>query len=164
MIVEEDLEISQRFRDMGLTYTNSMTGPTRRVPVTPTSRRRREQNSLATPSAHRRTLATSRLNRPPRYTAKAKPRVRPEKLSDRIVRQRGYQSLTRAAEHVAVVEYRPTACQRSYRLMIVRQTIAVEKGQARLFHEIRCRFYPTNDRQGTPRELMFKGNDRRNGR
>jgi len=100
------------------------------------------------------------LNRPPQYTAKGKPRARPEKVKDRIVRQRGYQSLTRTAEHVAVVDYRPTACQRSYRLVMVRQTIAVEKGQTRLFDEIRYRFYLTNDRQGTPRELVFKGNDR----
>jgi len=102
----------------------------------------------------------SELQRPSQYTAKGKARARPEKLKDRIVRERGYQSLTRIAEHVAVVDYRPTACQRSYRLIIVRQTIAVEKGQARLFDEIRYRFYLTNDRKGTPRELVFKGNDR----
>jgi len=58
------------------------------------------------------------------------------------------------------VDYRPTACQRSYRLVMVRQTIAVEKGQTRLFDEIRYRFYLSNDRRGTPREMVFKGNDR----
>jgi hypothetical protein len=36
----------------------------------------------------------------------------------------------------------------------------VEKGQARLFDEIRYRFYLTNDREGTGRELVFKANDR----
>ncbi|MDQ3541932.1 MAG: IS1380 family transposase [Chloroflexota bacterium] len=100
------------------------------------------------------------LNRPPQYTAQGKARGRPEKVKDRIVRERGYQSLTRTAEHVAVVDYRPTACQRSYRLVMVRQTIAVEKGQTRLFDEVRYRFYLTNDRKGTPRELVLKGNDR----
>ena len=59
-----------------------------------------------------------------------------------------------------MVGYRPTACQETYRLVIVRQTIAVEEGQARLFDEIRYRFYLTNDREGTPRELVFKANDR----
>jgi hypothetical protein len=102
----------------------------------------------------------SELNRLPQYTAKGKARARPEKVRDRIVRERGYQSLTRIAEHVAMVDYRPTACQRSYRLVMVRQTIAVEKGQARLFDEIRYRFYLSNDRRATPRELVFKGNDR----
>jgi hypothetical protein len=68
--------------------------------------------------------------------------------------------LTRIREDVAEVSYRPTACQESYRLIIVRQTIAVEKGQTRLFDEIRWRFYLTNDRKGTRRELVFKANDR----
>jgi hypothetical protein len=68
--------------------------------------------------------------------------------------------LTRVREDVAEVAYRPTACQRTYRLIIVRQTIRVEEGQARLFDEIRYRFYLTNDRKGTRRELVFKANDR----
>ena len=100
------------------------------------------------------------LKRPPQYQAKGKPRARPEKVKDRIVRERGYKTLTRIAEHVAVVNYRPTACQESYRLVIVRQTIQVEEGQSRLFDEIRYRFYLTNDRTTGARELVFKANDR----
>ena len=100
------------------------------------------------------------LQRPPQYTAKGKPRKRPEKVKDRIVRERGFKTLTRVREDVAEVAYRPTACQRTYRLIIVRQTIQVEEGQARLFDEIRYRFYLTNDREATPRELVFKANDR----
>jgi hypothetical protein len=100
------------------------------------------------------------LRRPPPYTAKGRPRARPERVKDRIVRERGFETLTRAREDVAVVAYRPTACQESYRLVIVRQTIAVEKGQTRLFDEIRYRFYLTNDRTGTGRDLVFKANDR----
>jgi hypothetical protein len=102
----------------------------------------------------------SELRRPPPYTAQGKPRARPEKVRDRIVRERGFRDLTRIAEDVAVVDYRPTACHRTYRLVIVRQTIAVTEGQARLFDEIRYRFYLTNDREGTGRELVFKANDR----
>jgi len=100
------------------------------------------------------------LKRPPQYTAKGKPRARPEKVKDRIVRERGYKTLTRVREDVAVVDYRPTACQESYRLVIVRQTIRVEEGQSRLFDEIRHRFYLTNDREAGARELVFKANDR----
>ncbi len=100
------------------------------------------------------------LKRPPRFEAKGKPRARPERVKDRIVRERGYETLTRVREDVAVVAYRPTACQESYRLIIVRQTILVEKGQMRLLDEIRYRFYLTNDREGTGRELVFKANDR----
>lgn len=100
------------------------------------------------------------LHRPPPYVAQGKPRARPEKVKDRIVRARGFKTLTRLREDVTVVDYRPVACQESYRLVIVRQTIGVEKGQARLPDEIRYRFYLTNDREGTGRELVFKANDR----
>ena len=100
------------------------------------------------------------LQRPPQSPAQGKPRTRPERVKNRIVRERGFATLTRIAEDVAEVSYRPTACQESYRLILVRQTIAVEKGQARLFDEIRYRFYLTNDREGTRRELVFKATDR----
>src|SRR3954453_823255 len=96
------------------------------------------------------------LQRLPQYTAKGKPRKRPEKVKDRIVREGGCKTLTRIREDVAEVAYRPTACQRTYRLIIVRQTIQVEEGQARLFDEIRYRFYLTNDRDLTPRAAVFK--------
>ena len=102
----------------------------------------------------------SELQRPPQYQAKGKPRRRPEKIRDQIVRERGFKTLTRTREDVAEVAYRPTACQRTYRLIIVRQTIQVEEGQARLFDEIRHRFYLTNDREITPRGAVFKANDR----
>jgi DDE family transposase len=104
--------------------------------------------------------AWSALQRPPQYVAKGKSRKRPEKLKDQIVRQREFETLTRIAEDVTAIAYRPTACQRTYRLIIVRQTIAVEKGQTRLFDEIRYRFYLTNDRKPAARELVFKANDR----
>ena len=102
------------------------------------------------------------LQRPPQYTAKGKSRTRPEKLKEEIVRERGYKTLTRIKEEVAEVAYRPTACQRTYRLIIIRQTIQVEAGQARLFDEVRYRFYLTNDRKATSRALVFKANDRCN--
>ncbi|HSQ56998.1 MAG TPA: IS1380 family transposase, partial [Gemmata sp.] len=100
------------------------------------------------------------LRRPPRYTAKGPLRKRPEEIKDRIVRQREFETLTRIREDVAEGAYRPTACHRTYRLIIVRQTIVVEKGQLRLLDEIRHRFFLTNDRKGTRRELVFKANDR----
>jgi hypothetical protein len=106
--------------------------------------------------------AWAELQRPPQYTAEGRPRARPEKVKDRIVRQRGYKTLTRVQEDVAEVDYRPVACQETYRLIIVRQTIAVEEGQTRLFDEIRYRFYLTNDRAASAKGLIFKANDRCN--
>jgi hypothetical protein len=100
------------------------------------------------------------LRRPPPYTAKGEPRRRPERVKDRIVRERGFKTLTRLREDVAEVAYQPTACHRTYRLIVVRQTIMVERGQSRLFDEIRYRFYLSNDREAAARELVFKANGR----
>jgi Transposase DDE domain group 1 len=100
------------------------------------------------------------LQRPPQDQAQGPSRRRPERVQDQIVRQRGFQTLTRLREDVAEVAYRPTACQRTYRLIIVRQTIAVAQSQARLCDEIRYRFFLTNDRKGLPREWVLQGNDR----
>ena len=100
------------------------------------------------------------LQRPPQYTAKGPPRKRPEKVKDRIVRARGFKTLTRIREEVAEVAYRPTACKASYRLIIVRRTIMVEAGQLRLLDDIRYLFYLSNDRAATPRALVFKANGR----
>jgi hypothetical protein len=102
------------------------------------------------------------LERLPQYAAKGKPRKRPEKVKDEIVRENGYKTLTRIKEEVAEVAYRPVACHRTYRLIIVRQTVKVEEGQLRLHDEVRYRFYLTNDREPTPRALVFKANDRCN--
>jgi Transposase DDE domain group 1 len=104
--------------------------------------------------------AWSELQRPPQYQTQGKTRKRPERVKDRIVRQRAFETLTRIREEVAEIPYRPTACQRTYRLIIVRQTVMVEKGQLRLLDEIRYRFFLTNDRKTTPRALVFKANDR----
>ncbi|HMB07900.1 MAG TPA: IS1380 family transposase, partial [Isosphaeraceae bacterium] len=106
--------------------------------------------------------AWSELQRPAPYTAKGPPRKRPEKITDQIVRQREFETLTRLREDVAEVAYQPTACQRTYRLIIVRQTIAVEQGQTRLFDEIRYRCYLSNDRKAAARGLVFQANDRCN--
>src|SRR3954469_18225876 len=52
--------------------------------------------------------AWSALQRLPQYGAKGKSRKRPEKLKDQIVRQREFETLTRIAEDVAAIAYRPT--------------------------------------------------------
>jgi hypothetical protein len=100
------------------------------------------------------------LERPPQYKAQGKSRARPERIKDQIVRERGFKTLTRVREDVSEVAYQPTACQRTYRLILIRQTIQGEEGQTRLFDEIRYRFSLTNDRKSTGRELVFKANDR----
>ena len=49
------------------------------------------------------------------------------------------------AKRYAEFEYRPTECQQTYRMIVVRKNISHEKGERRLFDEIRYFFYITND-------------------
>jgi hypothetical protein len=45
-------------------------------------------------------------------------------------------------------------------MIVVRKNISHEKGDRRLFDEIRYFFYITNDRQTSPAEVVFEANDR----
>jgi hypothetical protein len=58
------------------------------------------------------------------------------------------------------MEYRPTACSRSYRLVIVRKNLERDKGQGELFPDYIYFFYLTNDRVATREQIVFWANDR----
>jgi hypothetical protein len=94
--------------------------------------------------------------------AATRPRQRPENVKAIIVNQRGYQQLILEEEQVAEVEYRPHKCQRSYRLIILRKKIRVERGQQHLFDQIRYLFYITNVRAAVlpPAAVVFDANER----
>lgn len=96
--------------------------------------------------------------------AGTRPRRRPENVKEIIVNERGYEKLILEEEHIAEVEYRPHKCRRSYRLIILRKKIRVERGQQHLFDQTRYLFYITNVRDNllTPSEVVFEANDRCN--
>jgi hypothetical protein len=100
------------------------------------------------------------LERPPRYQIKTAPRQKPQRVKAEIVRRRGYQDLELLEERVAEFPYRPLACRRSYRMIVLRKRIGVAQGQLRLFEEYRYFFYITNDRTMTAEEVVFSANDR----
>jgi hypothetical protein len=104
--------------------------------------------------------AWKKLVRPPRYAVRTGPRRRPENVKQQVVRRREFEVLRLQSEEVAEFDYRPTECQRSYRMVAVRKNISHEKGETRLFDEIRYFFYITNDRRITPSEVVFEANDR----
>ncbi len=58
--------------------------------------------------------------------------------------------------------YRPTACARLYRLVIVRKNLAIEKGEQRLFDDYRYFYYLTNDWEKPAIEIVFRANGRCN--
>jgi hypothetical protein len=100
------------------------------------------------------------LRRPPRYEVKTHRRRRPENVKDGIVREREFDVLRLESEEVAEFDYRPTACQKTYRMVVVRKHISREKGEQELWPEIRYFFYITNERTWTPAEVVFEANDR----
>ncbi len=104
--------------------------------------------------------AWRKLERPPHYVVATKKRRRPENVKDRVVKQRGFDTLRLQSEEVAEFNYRPTACKLDYRMVVVRKNITKEKGDLRLHDEIRYFFYITNDWIREANEIVFCANDR----
>ena len=104
--------------------------------------------------------AWRRLKRPRRYTVKTEERERPENVKERIVEERGYDNIKLKSEDVAEFDYRPGACKKSYRMVVVRKNLSVEKGQEWLFDDYRYFFYITNMPEKTREEIVFSANER----
>ena len=102
------------------------------------------------------------LSRPPRYEVQTQPRQRPENVKEPIVVERGFKNIRLVSETVAEFDYRPTACRKSYRLIVVRKNLSVEKGEQVLFDDYRYFCYLSNARTSTPAEMVLHANDRCN--
>jgi len=101
-----------------------------------------------------------RLRRPVRYEVATEPRGCRPRVKEQVVRERGFQNLRLLGEHVAWFRYQPVACGRSYRVVVVRKNLSVEKGDRALFEDVRYFFYITNDTVTPADELVFLANDR----
>jgi len=102
------------------------------------------------------------LVRRPRYEVRTEPRHRPANVKEATIVARGFKNLRLEAEAVAAFPYQPTACGKTYRMVVVRKNISVEQGDQRLFDEIRYFFYLTNDAETAPADIVFLANDRCN--
>jgi Transposase DDE domain group 1 len=102
------------------------------------------------------------LQRPLRYTVKTQPRQRPDNVKEGIVVQREFENIKLRSEQVAEFNYRPTACQETYRMVVVRKNLSVEQGERVLFDRIVYFFYITNDWVNEADEIVFSANDRGN--
>ncbi len=102
------------------------------------------------------------LNRPARYEIKTKERARPVKVKEQIVKQRKFDNIRLHGEDVAEILYRPVACKKAYRLIVVRKNLTLLMGQKRLFDEYRYFFYLTNDKERPAQEIVFEANQRCN--
>jgi hypothetical protein len=102
------------------------------------------------------------LERPVRYRVKGRTRRRPERIKERIIREREYENIRLCSEDVAEFDYRPTQCRNTYRMVVVRKNLSVEKGEKALFDDIRYFFYITNNRSKSKREIVVLANGRCN--
>jgi len=102
------------------------------------------------------------LERPPRYQVKTDPRRRPARVKEQIVRRRGFENIRLEGEEVGEFPYRPVACRQTFRLVVVRKNLAVEKGEQLLYDDYRYFSYLTNDWESSAAEIVFRANDRCN--
>jgi hypothetical protein len=109
---------------------------------------------------HLPSSAWQRLRRPARYTVKTKRRRKGRNVKERLVKERQFEDLRLVSEDVAEMEYRPTACRKPYRLVVIRKNLERRDGQGQLFDTDSYFFYLTNDRQATLEEIVFSANDR----
>jgi hypothetical protein len=100
------------------------------------------------------------LTRKTKYKVKTKKRKRPENVKERIVKERGYKNIRTNSEEVAEFDYKPGKCNKSYRVVVLRKNLTIEKGELALFDDIRYFFYITNERVMTPQEIVYFSNDR----
>jgi hypothetical protein len=104
--------------------------------------------------------AWSTLERPAKRPEPKTSRSRPENVKERIVVERQFRTITTEHEEVTGFPYQPTACARAHRLVVLKKTLKVEKGQQRLQDEVRYFFFVTNDWRRTPQEIVLRANAR----
>jgi hypothetical protein len=100
------------------------------------------------------------LKRPPRRRVNSKRRKRLANVKEAIVREREFENIRLESEEVAEFDYRPTACKRTYRMVVVRKNLMHDKRERRLFDDYRYCFYLTNDRQQWATAIVLEANDR----
>jgi hypothetical protein len=102
------------------------------------------------------------LRRDAKYTVKTLPRERPVNVKEAIVRKRGFENIRLQSEEVAEFDYAPGRCRRSYRIVVVRKNLSIERGELALFDDVRYLFYITNIRTMTSSGIVRSANDRCN--
>jgi hypothetical protein len=100
------------------------------------------------------------LCRDAKYEVKTMPRQRPANVKEAIVRQREFENIRLRSEEVAEFDYAPGPCKRSYRIVVVRKNLTVERGELALFDDVRYLFYITNIRTKTTANIVRLANDR----
>jgi hypothetical protein len=102
------------------------------------------------------------LLRRPRYEVATQPRRRPANVREEIVRRRGFRNVRVLSEQVAEFDYRPGACTRDYRMVVLRKHLVWERHGRVEEEETRYLFYITNQTTWSLAQVVFFANDRCN--
>jgi hypothetical protein len=106
--------------------------------------------------------AWQRLHRPARYEVKTQQRTRPTAFKEEVVRQKGYKNIRLVSEDVAEFSYRPGACTKDYRVVVLRKDLVIEKKGEKVEDQVRYFFYISNERDWSAAEVVYFANDRCN--
>lgn len=102
----------------------------------------------------------SELNRKAEEAFGANQRQKQPRIKERIVREKGYKNIRLDSEELAEFDYTPTACEKAYRVVVLKKNLTIERGEQALIDEIRYFFYITNDREMSAEEVVFESNER----
>lgn len=106
--------------------------------------------------------AWKRLDRSTASATSKTTRTKRPKVKESIVVANGYKNKRLAGESYAEFEYRPTACKKSYRMVVVRKDIDVTSGQQWLFSKENYFFYISNEPEGeVPAREVIRSSNRR---
>ena len=100
------------------------------------------------------------LERLPRYEIATEPRAKAPRIKETIVRFKGYLNRKLAGESVAEFNYQPNKCGRSYRWVVVRKNISIQKGEKVLFEDLKYFFYITNHTDYRTEKIVALANGR----
>jgi hypothetical protein len=100
--------------------------------------------------------------RTPRHEPRTDSRAKRDNAKDAVVREKEYENIRLVSEEIAEFPYRPTACAKTYRMVVLKKNLSVEKGERVLFDDIRHFFYITNDPGMAAEEVVRQANERCN--
>jgi hypothetical protein len=103
-----------------------------------------------------------RLERPAAYEVKTQQRTRPKQVKEEVVRQKGYKNIRLISEEVAEFNYRPGACKKDYRVIVLRKNLVVERSGVEVEKQVRYFFYITNEQDWSAAMVVYFANDRCN--
>lgn len=102
------------------------------------------------------------LRRRPKHEALTEPRGRRANVKDAVVRRRGFLTKSTDCEMVASFSHQPTACSKSYRIVVLRKNLTMARGEEALLDDMMLFFFITNDWKSSPCEIVLRANQRCN--